>query len=50
MSYSSISMTVEVVGSLLTTVSVLGRSDKLVFTVVVVLWRLCSRVSEPGMS
>ena len=49
MSYSSISTTVEVVGCLWTTVSVLGRSDEVVFTVVVVRWRLCSHVSEPGM-
>ena len=49
MSYSSISTTVEVVGCLWTTVSVLGRSDEVVFTVVVVRWRLCSHVSETGM-
>ena len=34
---------------LVTSVSVVVRSDEVVFTVVVVLWRLCSCVSKPGM-
>ena len=32
-----------------TPVSMLGRSDKVVFNSVVFLWRYCSRVLEPGM-
>ena len=39
----------EVVGCLWTPVSVLGRSDKVVLTIMVVRWRLCSHISEPGM-